>query len=104
MLPDQTPEARAAALQKAAEARHTRATVRQRLKAGGASVTEILLQGRGDDAIGRMRVSALMESMPGIGKARARAIMEELGIAEGRRIRGLGVQQLRAIANYFEGA
>lgn len=104
MLPNQTPEARTAALQKAAEARQARALVRHRLKFGGASITDILMQGQGDDAIGRMKVSALLESMPGIGKVKARAIMEELGVADNRRIRGLGVQQMRAIANYFEGA
>lgn len=104
MLPNQTPEARDAALQKAAEARQLRALVKHRLKFGGASITDILLQGRGDDAIGRMKVSALLESMPGVGKVKARAIMEQLGIADNRRIRGLGVQQVRAVADYFEGA
>ena len=104
MLPSQTPEARTAALQKAAEARQARARVKHRLKFGGASITEILMQGRGDDAIGRMKVTALLESMPGVGKIKARSIMDELGIADNRRIRGLGVQQMRAIANYFEGA
>lgn len=104
MLPNQTPEARAAALQKAAEARQARALVKHRLKFGGASITDIMMQGQGDDAIGRMKVSALLESMPGVGKVKARGIMEELGIADNRRVRGLGVQQLRAIANFFEGA
>lgn len=104
MLPEQTPEARAAALQKASEARRARALVKHRLKFAGASITDVLLQGQGDDAIGRMKVSALLESMPGIGKVTARSIMEQLGIAENRRVRGLGVQQMRAIANHFEGA
>lgn len=104
MFPEQTPEARAAALQKAAEARQARALVKHRLKFAGASITDVLMQGQGDDAIGRMKVSALLESMPGVGKVTARALMEQLGIAENRRVRGLGVQQMRAIANHFEGA
>ena len=104
MLPEQTPEARAAALQKASEARRARALVKHRLKFAGASITDVLLQGQGDDAIGRMKVSALLESMPGVGKVTARSIMEQLGIAENRRVRGLGVQQMRAIASHFEGA
>jgi ribosomal protein S13 len=41
--------------------------------------------------------------MPGIGKVRAREIMEQVGVAENRRVRGLGVQQIRAIAQHFEG-
>lgn len=104
MLPPQTPEARDAALQKAAAARQQRALVRHRLKFAGASITEIMMQGQGDDAIGRMKVVALLQSMPGVGKVRATQIMAEIGIADSRRVRGLGVQQIRAIANYFEGA
>ena len=104
MLPPQTPEARDAALQKAAAARQQRMLVRHRLKFAGASITEIMMQGQGDDAIGRMKVVALLQSMPGVGKVRATQIMSEIGIADSRRVRGLGVQQIRAIANYFEGA
>jgi hypothetical protein len=103
MLPPQTPEGREAALNKAAVARQQRAIVRHRLKFAGASITEVMLQGQGDDAIGRMKVTALLESMPGIGKVRAREIMEQVGVAENRRVRGLGVQQIRAIAQHFEG-
>lgn len=104
MLPIQTSEAREAALAKAAAARQARALVRHRLKYAGASITEVMLQGQGDDAIGRMRVSALLEAMPGIGRVRARELMEHVGIAENRRVRGLGVQQIRALARHFEGA
>jgi len=104
MLPSQTPEGRQAALSKAAEARQQRALVKHRLKFAGASITEVMLQGHGDDAIGRMRVRALLESMPGIGTVRAREIMAAVGVADNRRVRGLGVQQIRAIAQYFEGA
>ncbi len=103
MLPSQTPEARDAALAKAADARQQRALVRHRLKFAGASITEVMLQGQGDDAIGRMKVTVLLESMPGIGPVRAREIMANVGVAENRRVRGLGVQQIRAIANHFEG-
>lgn len=104
MLPAQTPEARQQALDKAAAARAARAIVRHRLKFAGASITEVMLAGQGDDAIGRMKVTALLESMPGIGKVRSREIMAEVGVAENRRVRGLGVQQIRAIARHFEGA
>lgn len=103
MLPPQTPEGREAALCRASEARQQRAIVRHRLKFAGASITEVMLQGQGDDAIGRMKVTALLESMPGIGRVRAREIMERVGVAENRRVRGLGVQQIRAIAQHFEG-
>lgn len=103
MLPTQSPEARAAALEKAAEARRARAVVRHRLKFGGAAIADVLRQGETDDAIGRMRVSALLESMPGIGRVRARDLMASLGIAESRRVRGLGHQQVQALIAHFGG-
>jgi len=48
-----------------------------------------------------MRVSALLESMPGVGKVRARQIMDELGISESRRVRGLGANQASALVARF---
>ena len=51
-----------------------------------------------------MKVSALLESMPGVGKVRATQIMERLGIAETRRVRGLGANQIAALEREFGGA
>ena len=47
------------------------------------------------------RVSALLESMPGVGRVRARQIMEEIGISESRRVRGLGQNQIAALLARF---
>lgn len=102
MLPPQTPEAREQALVKAVEARQARALVRHRLKFGGASIRAVMEQGQTDDAVGRMKVTALLESMPGVGKVRARELMALVGIAQTRRVRGLGAQQVQALASYFE--
>jgi transposase len=100
-LPPLTPEQRAAALQKAAAARKTRAELRDKLKHSGASLADVLRTGETDDVIGKMRVSALLESMPGVGKVRARQIMDELGISESRRVRGLGANQVSALVARF---
>ena len=51
--------------------------------------------------IGKMKVSALLESLPGVGKVRAKQIMERLGIAESRRVRGLGTNQRAALEQEF---
>jgi len=53
--------------------------------------------------VGKMKVSALLESMPGVGKVRAKQIMERLGIAESRRVRGLGANQRSALESEFGG-
>lgn len=103
-LPNLTPEQRAAALEKAAIARRERAAVKNRLKHSGASLIEVLKEGSrdgGNDIVGKMKVSAVLEALPGVGKVRARRIMEDIGISESRRVRGLGAQQLAALEREF---
>jgi hypothetical protein len=101
-LPQLTEEQRAAALAKAAEARKVRAELKERLKRGGVSMTEVLKQSDSDDVLGKMKVSALLEAMPGVGKVRAAQIMERLEIAPSRRLRGLGDRQRKALLADFE--
>ncbi len=100
-LPPLTPEQRAAALEKAAAARQARAEVKARLKYSQGSLAEVIEQGRTDDVIGKLKVSALLESLPGVGKIKARAIMAEVGISETRRLRGLGPHQAAALIQRF---
>ena len=78
-LPPLTPQQRADALQKAAIARKERAEVKNRLKRGAVTLSEVIKDGSTDDVIGKMKVSALLESLPGVGKVRAKQIMEKLG-------------------------
>lgn len=103
-LPPLTPEQRSAALERAAEARRERAAVKTRLKSSGDSIEHVIASGKENDAIGKMRVSALLESMPGIGRVRARQIMDEVGIAQSRRVRGLGANQTAALVRRFAAA
>jgi transposase len=99
-----TPEQRAAALEKAAAARRERAAVKNRLKYSSGSLAEVIEEGKSDPVVGKMKVTELLESMPGVGRVRARAIMAEVGIAESRRVRGLGSNQIAALLGRFEQA
>ena len=101
VLPKLTPEQRLAALEKAAEARRVRAEVKNRLKYSKGSLAEVIELGKTDEAIGKMRVQHLLESLPGIGKIKAQAIMEEVGIAASRRVKGLGPHQAQALIERF---
>lgn len=93
--PNLTPEQRAAALAKAAEARAARADIKARLKMGSITLREALAS---DDVnIGKLKVVSLLESLPGVGKVKARKLMEEVGIADNRRVQGLGEQQKRQL-------
>ena len=102
-LPELTPEQRQAALEKAAASRRERAEVKNRLKNSGASIMEVITEGQVNDVIGKMRVVDLLQSMPGVGKVKAKAIMERLAIADSRRVRGLGVKQIAALQTEFVG-
>ena len=90
-LPTLTDEQRKLALEKAAQARHARAELREKVKTGKVSLKEVL--DSTDPIAERMKVSALIESLPGYGKAKAAKIMDELGISATRRVKGLGARQ-----------
>ena len=95
-IPTLTEEERKAALEKAKEARIKRAEVREQLKEGKLTLKEVVDM-KDDPIIGRMKVSTLIETLPGYGKAKSEKIMNELQIAESRRLRGLGDRQQAAL-------
>jgi hypothetical protein len=101
-LPPLTPEQRAAALAKAAIARRERAAAKNRLKYSQGSLADVIQEGKDNEIIGKMKVSALLESLPGVGRVRARQIMDEVGISESRRVRGLGANQAAALIARFD--
>jgi hypothetical protein len=100
-VPELTAEQRRAALEKAAAVRRERAEVKHRLKHNGTSLTEVLQLGQKDDIVGKMRVLDLLQSLPGLGKVRARNVMERIGISPSRRVRGLGANQIAALEREF---
>lgn len=103
-LPQLTPEQRAAALEKAAVARRTRAELKERLKRGGTTLKQVLTDSDTDEVLGKMKVSALLEALPKVGKVNAQKTMEELEIASTRRLRGLGDRQRKALLARFDQA
>lgn len=101
--PQLTPEQRAAALEKAAAARKARSELKKKLQNGSLNLPELLKLAETDDVAGRMKILAVLESLPKVGKVTARRTMEEIGIAETRRVRGLGAQQQKALLAAFPG-
>ena len=101
-LPQLSDSERAAALEAAARARKIRAEIKADLKSGKRSVKDVIELGKSDDVVGKMKVSALIEALPGVGKVRATAVMEKVGIAASRRIRGLGIHQTRDLLAEFQ--
>jgi hypothetical protein len=99
-LPTLNEEQRRQALEKAAEARRKRAELKGELKSGKRSLKD-LLETQNDDTVGKMKVSTVLESLPGVGKVKARKIMEQLDISATRRVRGLGAKQKSALLAEF---
>lgn len=100
-LPQLTPEQRAAALEKAAAARRVRAELKERLKKGQTSIKQVLADAETDEALAKLKVSALLEALPGVGKVRAAQLMDQFEIAASRRVRGLGERQRKALLDEF---
>ena len=99
--PPLTEEQRREALEKAAIARRKRAELKEQLKSGRTTLRDLL--GRTDDEIvGKMKVSTVLESLPGVGRVRAKKMMERLDISESRRMRGLGAKQKENLQAEFD--
>ena len=90
-------ETRMAALEKAAEVRRARAELKDRLKMGSVSLQEVLDAASNDEMIGKTKMLTVLESLPGLGKVKARRLLDEIGIADTRRVRGLGDNQRRRL-------
>ena len=100
-LPNLTPEQRAAALEKASAARQRRAELKRDLKDGKIKLSEVVAMANEAEIVGKLRVSALLSSLPGIGAAKSKQIMEDVGISESRRVAGLGPHQREALIRQF---
>ncbi|MHB8670083.1 MAG: integration host factor, actinobacterial type [Acidimicrobiales bacterium] len=101
--PSLSPDQRQAALDKAAAARHQRAELKEKLKMGATQLRAVLEQADRDEVVAKMKVVSVLESLPGLGKVKARRLMEELQISEARRVRGLGTQQRASLLERFSG-
>jgi hypothetical protein len=100
--PPLSAEQRQQALAKASEARRRRAELKDELRSGRATLQDLLAR-TGDEIVGKMKVSDVLQTMRGVGKVRARKIMTRLDIAESRRMRGLGAKQIESLLREFTG-
>ena len=99
--PQLSPEQRAAALAKSTRARQVRAQVKSKVKNGDLDIAAVFSLAQSDESISKMRVIELLESITGLGKVRAQALMERLTISPTRRVGGLGALQRSALLAQF---
>ncbi len=101
-LPEMSPEDRAKALESAKKARTKRATLLRKVSDGKLTVAEVLNMADKDECYERIKVSHLLKAVPGYGEVRSVKLMEDLGIAESRRLRGLGFKQRANLLAHFK--
>ena len=101
MLPEMTDEQRAAALKRAGEARRLRAEIKHLLKSGSLTFQDVLDRADEDDLVAGTKIKAIIVSMPHMGKVSTKRLLEEIGIADNRTIRGLGPNQRKALLEHF---
>lgn len=101
MLPEMTDEQRAAALERAGLARRTRAEIKALLKTGSLTFTDVMERAEEDDLVAGTRVKAIVVSMPGMGKITTKRLMEEIGISETRKLKGLTPRQTKELTDRF---
>ena len=98
---DMSEDQRNAALAKAAEARRTRAEMKELLRTGSLTLAEVFERAETDDVVAGTKVNTILVAMPRMGKVKTKRLMEEYGIAENRKIRGLGSRQRRLLLERF---
>jgi guanylate kinase len=96
-----TTEQRNAALEKARASRARRALVKAEVRNGDRSIEDVFTLALSDEAVAKMRVAELLESYSGVGKVRATATLDRLGISRTRRLQGLGTHQRHALIKEF---
>jgi hypothetical protein len=96
-LPTLTPEQRAEALAKAAEARKARSELLASIKSGERTIASVLGKAKEDKTIGKTKVAALLKAVPGLGAVKVAALLEQTGIDPDRRAAGLGDRQRSAL-------
>jgi hypothetical protein len=101
VLPETTDEQRAAALERAGEARRLRAEIKHLLKSGSLTFDDVLERADENDLVAGTKVQAIIVSMPGMGKVATKRLMEDIGIAENRTLRGLGPNQKAQLIERF---
>lgn len=99
--PKMTEEQRAEALKRAGEARRVRAEIKQLLKTGSLTLVDVFDRAEEDELIAGIKVASLVVSMPHMGKVKAKRLLEEIGIADNRRLRGLTPRQREALLESF---
>lgn len=101
MLPTLTDEQRVENLKKAKHAREYRTDIQAQIKKGLITIPDVIVLAQTDKIIARMKVSSLIRCARGYGRAKTESLMSKIGIAQNRRLGGLGRRQIEALEELF---
>jgi guanylate kinase len=95
---------RRAASEAAIAARRARAAVKKAVAAGRRPATAVLAAAQAEPlgVEGRMRVSELLRAVPALGVVKTPRVMDQLRIAESKRLGGLGRRQVEGLSSFLE--
>ena len=99
-VPPLTDDERRAAGRKGVEARRKRAAVKEKVNKREITIFDVL--DMDDEDVKRMKVVDLLKAIPAVGETKADWMMREVGIAQSRRLAGLGKNQRAAIKDLLE--
>ena len=100
-VPNLTDEQLQAARAAATRARRDRAELKRKLRDGEINLSEALGVCKNDDSLAHIRVIDLLKSLPRVGPVTAAKAMDRHAIAENRRVRGLGPNQIASLSKEF---
>lgn len=100
-IPSLTTEQLRQARQKATQSRRRRAQVKDQLRAGELTLSQVLTMAGRDDVVAHIKVVDALKCLPRVGDKRARQMMDRLEIAPNRRLRGLGHHQAASLQGEF---
>ena len=70
---------------------------------GSISLRDAIDRTPNDEVIAKTKVLTVLESLPRLGKVKSRRLLEAIGIAESRRMQGLGEHQKAKLLQALEG-
>jgi ATP-dependent Clp protease adapter protein ClpS len=85
----------------ATAARRRRAEVKEQLRAGELTLSEVIELAESDDVVAHTKVVDVLKCLPRVGEKRAAEVMARFDIAGNRRLRGLGTHQIASLREEF---
>ena len=64
-------------------------------------IAAALAEGKENPVVGRIKAKRLLMALPGVGAAKAQSAMTAIGIAESRRVAGIGQRQAEKLIELF---